>query len=150
MSRNNFHVCGKLRGSFFQSLDHALHASAAGDVNKRKTVAHEVVAHVHEIVFWEKDDGGGIGVAGRKMQRANIFAVKMHGDVVLKGNDGERSLFGGLVLHFERAAVACCATSRETFANIILGDDSRTGIGDRSITACMYTVHVVIYYTTDT
>jgi hypothetical protein len=30
---------------------------------------------VHDIVFWEKDDGVAIGVAGRKMQRANILSA---------------------------------------------------------------------------
>jgi len=68
---------GAGRWLFSMGVDHALHAAAAGHVNEREAVAHEVVAHVHDIVFWEEDDGVAVGVAGGKVQRANVLAVQV-------------------------------------------------------------------------
>src|SRR2546427_155043 len=96
---NHFHIGRKLRGSFFERINHALNAATARDIDEGKAVTDKIVAHVHDIVFGEEDDGIAVGVAGRKMERANIFAVEMDGYIVLKRDDRERGFFGGFYFH---------------------------------------------------
>jgi len=99
---------------------------------------------VHHIIFREKDDRVAVGVSGRKMQRSNVFAVEVDSDVTLESDDGKRSLFGGLVVHFHGAAIACYAACGQTLANIILRDHSRTGIGEGGVPAGVIAVIVSI------
>ena len=87
MSGNHSYVGRQLRRDLFRGGDHALDAAAARHVNKRKAVTHEIVAHVHNIVLREEDNGIAVGVPGRKMQRANVLAVQVHGHVVLEGDN---------------------------------------------------------------
>ena len=114
----------------------------AADVDERKAVADEIVAHVDDIVLREKDDGVAVGVAGGKVQRADVFAVEVDGDVVLEGDDGERGFFGGLVFHLDAAAVAGDAAGFEALANVVLGDDASSPRWRRAVPAGVIAVIV--------
>jgi hypothetical protein len=62
-------------------------------------------------------------VSGRKMQGANVFAVQVHGDIVIEGNDRQRPFGLRLVLDMDRSAVACRAAFLEALPNVVVGDD---------------------------
>src|ERR1700722_2153438 len=128
MPGDDFNVGGELGGGSFHTINHSPPASATGHINKGKTVANEIVAHVHDIVLGEKDDGVAVGVSGRKVKRANVFAVEVNGNLVLEGNDGESGLFGGLVFHFHRAPVTRRAAGNQALADVVLGDDRGAGL----------------------
>jgi len=76
----------------FHGVNHAPDAAAAGYVNEGEAVAHEIVTHVHDIIFREENDGVAVGVAGGKMQGANVFSVQVYRHVVLESDDGQRRL----------------------------------------------------------
>jgi len=50
---------------------------------------------VHDVVFGKEDDGVAVGVTGRKVERADIFAVEMDGDVMFEGDDGRAAFSAG-------------------------------------------------------
>src|ERR1700674_4533361 len=133
MAGDDFHVRGQLRRGFFHGVDHALYAAAAGDVNEREAIAHEVVAHVHDIVFREEDDGVAVGVAGGKMQRANVFSVQVHGHVVLKGDDGYDGLGRVLHVHLDGGPVSRGAAVFEPFADVILRHERGACLVERDV-----------------
>jgi len=139
---NDFDVGGELSYGLFHTVGHALDAAAAGDVNEGKAVANEIVAHVHDVIFGEVDDGVAVGVAGGKVERADVFAIEVDGDVMLEGDDRESGLFGGLVFHFQGAAIASGAAGDEALADVILRDDGGTRVGEGRITAAVIAVIV--------
>src|SRR5579864_6292178 len=57
------------------------------------------------------------------MQGPDIFTVQMHGDVVIKGNNGQRFLGRGLVIHGNRAEIPRWSACLEPFAYIVMGND---------------------------
>ena len=63
-----------------------------GHVDERKAVANEDVAHVHHVILHEEDDRVAVGVRRRKVHRANVLAVQMHGEVVVKRDDRQGAL----------------------------------------------------------
>jgi hypothetical protein len=86
---DDFHVGRQHRDDLLASGDHALHAAAGSHVDEGIAVAYVVVAHVHDVGFGEEDDGVAVGVTSGKLQRANVLAVEVDGDVVIEGNDGQ-------------------------------------------------------------
>src|SRR5262245_20577436 len=119
---NYLHVRWKQRDRLFHRIDHALDAAAAGYVNKRKTVAHKVVTHVHDFILRKENDRVAVCMTGRKMECSDVLAVKMHGHVILKGDDWQGSFDCRLVFHLQGPAIACSATAFQTLADIVLGD----------------------------
>ena len=78
VSGNDFHVVRDFGQNFFVAGDHALHAAAAIDVDKRKHAAVEkIIAHVDHVGLLEEDHAVAIGVAVGKMDGVNIFAIQM-------------------------------------------------------------------------
>src|SRR4029077_17066498 len=86
--------------------DHALYAAAAAQVNEGKAVAHEIVAHVHDVRLGKKDDAVAVGGSAGKMQGADVLAVQVHGNIVIEGDDRQGFLGLRLGLHFHGAEIA--------------------------------------------
>ncbi len=125
MPRNDFHIRRHLRDHFLHGVDHPIDAAAAIHVDERKTIRHEIVAHVHDIGLGEEDDRIAIGVAGGKEERPDIFAIQMHGHVVIERDDRQRFFGCGLHIHVHRAAIAGGAARFQSLAHIVLRDDRR-------------------------
>lgn len=64
---DHLYVGRQLGDGSFNTVSHAQDAAAAGDINEGKAVANEVVAHVYDVIFGEKDDGVAVRVAGGKV-----------------------------------------------------------------------------------
>ena len=139
---NHFHVGRKLRSGLFHRFDDALRTAAAGHVNKGKTVTHEIVAHVHDVILREENDGVAIGVARRKVHCANVFTIQVHRHVVLERDNRQRRLCSGLVLHFNRSAIARRAAGLQAFAHIVVGDQRGARGIERLVAAGMVAVIV--------
>jgi len=62
-----FTSAGSCAGRFFHRVDNACTLPPLATSMNGKPVAHEVVAHVHNIVFREENDGVAVRVAGGKI-----------------------------------------------------------------------------------
>src|SRR5581483_832338 len=49
VSRNHFHVRGKLRDDLLDGSDHAFYAAAAGEIDEWKSVGDEIIPHVYDV-----------------------------------------------------------------------------------------------------
>ena len=61
----------------FDGGDHALNAAAVGHIDKRETVGHEIIPHVHDFRLREEDDTVSIGVAVGEVDRADVLALEL-------------------------------------------------------------------------
>src|ERR1041385_9577676 len=80
-------ICGKFAHHIIHGRNHAFDAASALQINKGKAVSHKVIAHVHNVRFWEKDDAVSVGVPAGEMQRTDVFPIQMHGDIVIECDD---------------------------------------------------------------
>src|SRR5215470_7053211 len=122
---DDFHVSRQLGDDFLQGGDHAFPASARTEIDKGKSVTYEVITHVYDIRLGEEDDAVAIGVAAGEVQRADVFAVQVHGDVVIESDDGKRFFRGGFPLHRDRAQIASRAAFLQPLAHIVVRYDRR-------------------------
>ena len=125
MPRNHLNIRRQLRDYLGHGVDHAVDAAAALHVNEGKAVGDEVVAHVHDVGVREKDDRVAVGVSGGKIESADVFAVQVHGDIVIEGEDGQGLVRLRAWLHMDGAAVAAAAAALQALADVILRDDGR-------------------------
>src|ERR1035438_9521467 len=61
----------------------------------------------------------------RNVQSADVFAVQVHRDVVIEGEDRQCTLRLSLLLHVNRSAVARLAPCFQTLADVVVRDDGR-------------------------
>src|SRR5262249_8868516 len=92
----------------------------------------------------EEDDGVSVGVAGRKVQRADVFAIQMNGHVMLEGNNRQIRLFSGLNLHLDGAAVSGRAAGLQSFPDVVLSNHGRAGIAEWRVSSGVVAVIVGI------
>src|SRR5262245_36795977 len=118
MPRDDLHICRKLLEGSFHCCDYAIYAAASLRINERKTVRHEIVTEVCNVRFLKIDDAVSIGVPGRKMQSANVFAVQMDRQVVLEGDDRQRGRRRGLVFKFHGGSISRDAARLQSLAHI--------------------------------
>ncbi len=99
-------------------------------IDKRKAVAHKVVAHVHHVRLGKEDDAVAVGVTARKMQGSDVLAVEVHGHIVIEGEN--RQGFLGLRLDFatNRSEIARRAALFQTLADVVVGDHGRLFLED--------------------
>src|SRR5271165_3498167 len=57
------------------------------------------------------------------MQRADVFSVQMHGDIVIKRDDRQRALRLSLLFHVHRSAGTRLAAFLQSFADVIVRND---------------------------
>src|SRR5437588_2606352 len=123
MSGDYLHVGRDLRNYLLDAVDHAIYAAAAPDVDERESVGYEVVAHVHHVGLGEKDDRIAVGVASGKVESANVFAIEMHGHIMIEGEDGQRIFRLRLGFELHRSAIARRTALLEPLADIIVRND---------------------------
>ena len=116
----------------------------AGHVNEGEAVAHEVVAHVDDIIFRKENDGVAVSVARWKMQGANVLTVQVHGDVVVKRDDRQGRLLRGFIFHLHGAAISGHAAGFQALAHIVLCDHRGTRVAEWRIPAGVVAVVVSV------
>src|SRR3989442_15117498 len=114
----------------------------AGHVNEGEAVAHEVVAHVDDIIFRKENDGVAVSVARWKMQGANVLTVQVHGDVVVKRDDRQGRLLRWFIFHLHGAAISGHAAGFQALAHIVLCDHRGTRVAEWRIPAGVVAVVV--------
>src|SRR5215471_5079708 len=118
-----------------------------GHIDKRKSVAHKIIAHVHNVVLREENDRVAVGVTGGKMQRANVFAIQVHAHVVLNSDDRQRRFRRRFDFGLNRTAIgtdAGDATAFQSLAHIVLGNHRGTRVAERLVPAGVITVIVSV------
>src|SRR5580692_9679039 len=98
MTGNDFDIRRELRNDLCHAVNHAVDAAAAFDIDEGKAVSDEVVAHVNDIRVREENDRVAVSMSSGEIEGANVFAVQVHRNVVIKGDDGEGLVRRGRVL----------------------------------------------------
>ncbi len=93
MSRNHLNIRRQLRNHLVHSINHAINAATALNINKGKPVSNEVVSHVHNIRVGKENDRVTVGVSGREVESADIFPVQVYGDIMIEGDDSHGQTF---------------------------------------------------------
>src|SRR3954471_17463626 len=122
MARDDFRVGGRGAHYLFHGGNDAFNTAATLEVDERKAVGNEVVAHVDDIGFGEVDDGVAIGMTGDEVNCPDVFAVEVDGRTIVE-RDNRKRLFGGR-LH---GAIGNTGAVLHAFADIFLGDDRGVG-----------------------
>src|SRR6516165_924146 len=120
MSRNNLYVGRHLTDHLLDAIDHSIDAAARVHIDERKPIRYEVISHVHNIRLRKEDDRISIRMTRRKVERANILAIQMYGDIMIKGDDRQRILRRGLRLEFHRSAIPSRAARLQPLAYIVM------------------------------
>ena len=92
MARNDLHAGRQLREHLADILHISIDVAAAIDVNKGKAAVEEVVAHMHHVRSGKEDHRVAVRMAMRKVNEADLFAVKVDRDALVEGNDGQSIL----------------------------------------------------------
>src|ERR1700735_1283337 len=94
-----FHIGRQLRDNLLDRIDHAIDASTRLHIDKGKSVSNKVVTHVDDVGVRKKDDGIAVGVSRGEIQSANIFSIKVYGDIVIEGKDRKSFVGRGFHIH---------------------------------------------------
>jgi membrane associated rhomboid family serine protease len=87
---DDLHPGRQLGGDLLDRGGQALDAAPARQIDERKTIGHEVVAHVHDVRLGEEDDGVAVGVAARQVNRPHLLAVQVHRELVVERDRRQR------------------------------------------------------------
>ena len=60
-----------------------------------------------------------------KMQGANVFAIQVHGDIMIKSDNRQRLFRSGFPLHGNRAEISGHAALLKPLTHIVVRDDRR-------------------------
>lgn len=78
------------------------------------------------------------------MQRPDVFAVQVQGDVALESDDRQRRLRRRLFVELDRSAVSARPPPFETLPHVVLGNHRRSGVGEGLVAPRMISVIVRI------
>src|SRR5208282_1277134 len=101
VSGDDLHIRRKHGDDLRNVGDQALYTAAAVQVDEREHAGEEVISHVHHVRLWEEDDDVAVGMALGEVDGADVLAIDMNLELVVKGDDGQRGFGRGRDFHLQ-------------------------------------------------
>lgn len=106
MAGDHLHVRRQACHYILEGIDQSPDGTARRQVDKGKSYAQEIVAHVDYVRLRKVNNAVSIRVAILKMHHLDIFIVQMNHQVMVEGQDGQYVLRLRAGSEDERSAVA--------------------------------------------